>query len=261
MPDLDRVGARVLRAPRSSDGVHAREPARHVRDERPAPGVTARAQRRLEVRHPSTLQRGHGPCRGPCRRGPRGTTSTFEPVGSGRVSSQPITCDGSSAGRMPSVLASAWNPSSASVVGGRDVLREPRVLAGRRARGRRPGSRGPAEIECVVDDLAVRVLQQVAERAVQDAGLALRERRAVLARAASRARRPRRRSAGRAGDADERGEHADRVAPAADARDHDVGIAAQRAPRTARAPRRRSPAGGRAPAPGTDAGPTTEPMM
>ena len=69
-----------------------------------------------------------------------------------------------------------------------------------------------------LDDLPVGVLQQVAERAVQDAGLPLRERRAVLAEPRTA---PSRLDADQpdARRAHERGEHADRVAAAADARD------------------------------------------
>ena len=56
-------------------------------------------------------------------------------------------CADSIAGMMPSVRQSSAKASIASAsVTGRYVARP--VSAGRRARGRRPGSRGPAEIEC-----------------------------------------------------------------------------------------------------------------
>ena len=54
----------------------------------------------------------------------------------------------SSAGMIPSSSASRWNAPSACVVGDRDVARAPACRAGRRARGRCPGSRGRREIEC-----------------------------------------------------------------------------------------------------------------
>ena len=76
-----------------------------------------------------------------------------------------------------------------------------------------------------LDDLPVGVLEQVAERPVQDPGLPLREGRAVLAELRTS---PSRLDADQPGArrTHERGEHADRVAAAADARDDDVGIAA-----------------------------------
>jgi len=76
-----------------------------------------------------------------------------------------------------------------------------------------------------LDDLPVGVLEQVAERPVQDPRLPLREGRAVLAELRTS---PSRLDADQPGalHTHERGEHADRVAAAADARDHDVGIPA-----------------------------------
>ena len=125
---------------------------------------------------------------------------------------------------MPSVLRQRLEPVERLLVRGRDVLREPCVLEVR-VLGTDARVVEPRRDRVRLDDLPVGVLEQVAERAVQDPGLPLRERRAVLAelRAA-----PSRLDADQpdAGHADERGEHADRVAAAADARDDDVGIAA-----------------------------------
>ena len=76
---LDGIGARILDLAEQRR-VHPRVAARDVRDERPSAGVTARAERSFEVRHPSPSAP-PGPCRGPCRRAPRGTRARSFPLG------------------------------------------------------------------------------------------------------------------------------------------------------------------------------------
>ncbi len=75
-------------------------------------------------------------------------------------------------------------------------------------------------------DLPLLVLQEVGVGAVQHARLAERERPAVLARARRRGPRPPRRPARRSARRRTPSKMPDRVAPAADARDHGVGVAA-----------------------------------
>jgi hypothetical protein len=83
----------------------------------------------------------------------------------------------------------------------------------------------PSRDRMGLHDLAIRVLQEVAEGTVQDAGLAEGERGAVPAELRTDPARldteqPHARRS------DERGEDADRVRPAADARDHVLGVRA-----------------------------------
>ena len=80
---------------------------------------------------------------------------------------------------MPSVLANAWKPSSACVVGGRDVSGQPLVLQVR-VLGTDARIVEPGRDRMRVGNLTLRVLEQVAESAVQDPGLALRDRGTVV---------------------------------------------------------------------------------
>ena len=199
---------RACSSPASTPG---RPPVTYGTNATPAP-VAASAQRGLEVRH-RTSPAPPAPCRGPCRRGPRGRRGPGCP---------------------PAAAGAAATDHVRRLQRRQDALRSrERLEPGQRVRVRRAhvlGEAGVLQVRVLgpdarvvqaggdrvrEGDLSVGVLQQVAERAVQDARLPLRDRRAVFAEVHAAA-------AGLdadqpdAGRADERGEHADRVAAAAD---------------------------------------------
>ena len=239
---------------RSSAGVDARQPAGHVRDERLRPPASRRARsaassapiRRASRARRRTVSRSLSPR-------PDRHTSTRAPGGERpRRAATRSRATARAPGGCPRCARAPGTPRAPRASVALTYRREPGVL---QVRVLGPDARvvEPGRDRMRLDDLAVGVLQQVGERAVQHAGLALRERRAVLAELAARARPPRRRSARRPGAPDERGEHADRVRAAADAGERRRRDRRPSARRTARAPRRRSRAGSRAPAPGTGA--------
>ena len=121
------------------------------------PGVAARPQRRLQAprldrrcRAALTARPPGCPSSGrrPCRPGPTGSRSTVLPASAARsADTQASAWAGSSAGMMPSVRREQLEGVEHLGVGDRLVAGPADVVRGGRARGRRPGSRGPAEID------------------------------------------------------------------------------------------------------------------
>ena len=223
-----RPRSRRRRRPRSRGAASASTPGSppvtYGTNARP-PAVASAAERGLELTHrassspsaASTVSRSLSPR-------PDRQTRMRAPSGSGRCRSHPITCEGSSAGHDPLGARERLEPLERLRVGRAHVPGEPGVL---QVRVLGPDARvvEPGRDRVRLDDLAVGVLQQVAERAVQHAGLPLRDRRAVLPELHPAAARL---DADQldAGCADERREHPDRVRAAAHAREHVGGIAA-----------------------------------
>ena len=205
-PELDQVGAAVgvgRRSPARSRGpgsrpsgrASARRGALPRRRERGGDPLDAGARSPVTPRR-SPLAQLRAPRPGPCRRGPRGR--------SGRArwpafaSAQASAWELSSAGMIPSSRATVRRtPSSASLVGDGDVAGAARV-AQPGVLGAGAGVVEPGRDRVRLEDLAVLVLHDRREGAVQHAGAAADgERRAVAAGVDPLARRPRRRSARR----------------------------------------------------------------